>query len=111
MAIYEWSNTSLAYADYCAVSEEDDRKMQWYDDFMGIPLVSINEWIPPVLEQYLGDGKKKRKLSVIGDSPASAMMKLISERAALALSWDVCPDILHKLIAKIILRKVSFENT
>jgi len=107
MAIYEWSNTNLAYAGYLGISEEDEEKMQWYDELMGVPLVSLEEWTPPILEQYLGDGKKKRKLGIVGDSPSSGMIKLISERAAKALS-DIFEK--HALLYPVVLKDVPNEK-
>ncbi|WP_018624959.1 imm11 family protein [Kangiella aquimarina] len=84
---YEWSYPNLTYAGYLAVSESDDEKMQWYDPLMGVPLpTSMNEWEPPLLEQYLGDGKKKRKPSPIGDAPSSGVIHLVSQKAVDALS-------------------------
>lgn len=62
--IYMWSNPSLSYADYGGVSENDEEKLQWYDPIMGVPLpASMDDWEPPHLEQYLGDGKKKKATS------------------------------------------------
>lgn len=85
--IYKWSNPSLSYAGYLAISESDDEKMQWYDPLMGVPLpASTDDWGPPLLEQYLGDGKKKRKPRPIGDSPSSGAVHLVSQKAANALS-------------------------
>ncbi|AOE49525.1 imm11 family protein [Kangiella sediminilitoris] len=85
--IYKWFNPSLSYAGYLAVSESDDERMQWYDPLMGVPLpASMEDWKPPLLEQYLGDGKKKRKPGIIGDSPSSGVVHLVSEKAANALS-------------------------
>lgn len=84
---YKWFNPSLSYAGYLAASEDDEERMQWYDPLMGVPLpTSMNEWEPPLLEQYLGDGKKKRKPGVIDDSPSSGVVHLVSGKAANALS-------------------------
>ncbi|HEY8025828.1 MAG TPA: DUF1629 domain-containing protein, partial [Burkholderiaceae bacterium] len=46
----------------------------------------FGSWIAPQLEQYLGNGRKKRKPAPIGDAPRSAMVNLISHRAVNALN-------------------------
>lgn len=80
-----WSNPSLSYADYGGVSENDEEKLQWYDPIMGVPLpASMDDWVPPHLAQYLVEGKKKPL--VIGDSPSSGAMHLVSKKAAELLS-------------------------
>jgi hypothetical protein len=79
---YRWETTSK-YAGYLGKAEADERKMRWYDTLMGDPLPDLGRWVPPNLEQYL-PGKAKPK--VIGDSPASALVNLISQKAAAELS-------------------------
>jgi hypothetical protein len=87
--IYEWTRADTI-AGYIGKTPGDEEKVRWYDSLMGIPLVPLDDWEPPVLEQYLGGNTKKRKrLKPIGDSPASGPVNIISERAAIALS-DIC---------------------
>lgn len=66
-----WSNSSLTFAGYLGVTDEDEEKVQWDDPVMGEPLPPLELWQQPLLEQYLGDGKKKRKPGIIGDSPST----------------------------------------
>lgn len=103
MKIYEWGNVSMKYAGYLGATEVDERKLRWYDTLMGDPLPSLDSWEPPRLEQYLGEGKKKRKPAIIGDSPSSAGLNLVSQHAADALRdiWDR-----HALLYPVILDDV-----
>jgi len=79
---------AVKYAEYIGVAESDRRKVNWHDPVMGDPLPTIENWVSPTLEQYLGPNNK-RKLKRIGDSPRAAHC-LISARAADALRdiWD-----------------------
>lgn len=95
--IYDWTGAD-EIADYSGKSSADEEKICWHDSLMGVPLVSLVDWDPPILEQYLGGITKKRK--PIGDSPASGPVNIISQRAADALSdiWDQ-----HALLYPVIL--------
>lgn len=89
--IYQWSSSDK-YPGYMGVTDAEQDRIDWYDDFMGEPLPkNFDDWIIPNLEQYLGDGKKKRKLLPIGDAPTAVATNLISEKAAESLK-----DILKK---------------
>ena len=64
------------------VTDEDQARIDWFDDFMGEPLPkNYNDWVVPNLEQYLGDGKKKRKPLPIGDAPTAVQTNLVSVKA------------------------------
>lgn len=105
--IYDWTGADET-AGYLGKSTTDQEKICWYDSLMGVSLVSLEKWEPPVLEQYLGDNPKKRKrLKPIGDSPASGPVNIISERAAIALRdiWDR-----HALLYPVILDDDSDNN-
>lgn len=90
MQIYKWSGPERA-ADYGGVSKADKEKVRWFNAILGIPLVPLDEWVPPVLEQYLGENPRPNvRLRPIGDAPMSGTVNLISEHAAEALRdiWD-----------------------
>ena len=82
---FDWTSTSC-YAEYGGISEEDEQKIAWYDSLLGVPLVSVEDWEPPRLEQYLGENGKKRKPAVIADDVSAAPLHLVSEKAAHTLS-------------------------
>jgi len=90
----------IKYAEYGGITETDSRKMRWYMKDIGDPLPGLGQWTPPRLEQYLGDGKRKRKPAPIGDAPSSGPNRIISQRAADALRdiWDK-----HALLYPVIL--------
>ena len=85
---YRWSGAENG-AEYTGNSERDNRKMCWYDTVLGDPLPMLSEWVSPSLTQYRG-GNGKRKPRPLCDSPSSASINLISQRAAEVLSdiWD-----------------------
>jgi hypothetical protein len=89
MQIYKWSSAEKI-AEYLGKDPADEEKINWFDSIMGIPLVALDEWKPPVLEQYLGENKKRKSLKLIGDAPVSGPVIIISELAANALRdiWD-----------------------
>lgn len=86
--IYLWSNPDMKYAGYIGVTDQDEKSICWDDPVLGEPQPSISQWKPPILQQYLGDGIKKRKPGIIGDAPSSGLYNLISQRAA-----DILADI------------------
>ena len=85
MASYEWSGHS-GYAGYVGKSPNDERRLLWYDDLLGAPLVELREWSPPTVVQYLGDDRKKRKPAPIGDAPRSSQLNMVSQAGASALA-------------------------
>ena len=101
--IYKWRQSSMKYAGYLGITKQDERKLCWYDDLLGDPLPDLSNWETPRLVQYLGEGKKKRKPGIVGDSPSSASLNLISQNAADALTdiWDR-----HALLYPVILDDV-----
>ncbi len=105
--IYLWFNPDMKYAGYLGVTDQDEKSIRWYDHILGEPLPSLSQWEPPVLQQYLGDGKKKRKPGIIGDAPSSGSINLISQRAV-----DVLEDILerHALLYPVKLVDAPDEN-
>jgi hypothetical protein len=79
--IYQWT-FSDNYPGYMGVTDADQNRIDWYDDFMGEPLPeNYKDWTVPTLEQYLGEGRKKRKPLPIGDAPTAVQTNLISEKA------------------------------
>lgn len=80
---YEWSG-SIEYPGYQGVNDHYRESMQWYDDLMGVPLPSKNDWDPPLLEQYLGENGKQDLLA-IGDAPTAGLINLLSRKAAESL--------------------------
>lgn len=83
--IYQWSSSDK-YSGYLGVTDSDQDRIDWYDDFMGEPLPQhFSDWVIPNLRQYLGGGKNKRKLLPIGDAPTSVKTNLISAKAARSL--------------------------
>ncbi len=88
--IYKWSNLSIKYAQYGGTTEKYEEMMCWYDDLMGVPLVPLEEWHPPLLTQYLGEEGKERKPCLLTDVVSAASVHLISEKAknALADIWE-----------------------
>jgi hypothetical protein len=85
MTIYSWVNTAR-YAGYLGESAADERRLRWYDSVMGDSLPTLELWTPPRLRQYSGEGTSKRKPAPLGDSASSALVNLISQRAADALA-------------------------
>lgn len=123
MAIYKWTST-MKYADYGGLTKADDRKLYWTDELSGDPLLPLDQCAPPRLEQYLGDGKKKRKPAKIGDAPNAGSTHLINQRAADALRdvWerDVLlypviledsPEIHYMVVAKHVINCLDREKS
>lgn len=85
MTIYEWSG-SVKVADYGGVTEADDRIRRWYDPILGDPLPPLSKWRAPRLTQYLGEPGQKKRPRPTCDASSSGSLRLISDRAARALS-------------------------
>lgn len=87
--IYEWSNTSLKYAQYGGMTEEDEGAITWYSPVLGTPLPPLSKWKIPTLTQYIGNGDKKSS-RIIADCVSSASIHLISQKAVDLLKdiWD-----------------------
>jgi len=83
------------YAGYVGAAAADDRKVAWYDETLGDPLPPLDQWKPPLLRQYLGEGPVLRKPRKIGDAPSSALANIISPRAAKELAdiWSRHADL------------------
>lgn len=79
----------MKYADYGGASDAEERQMCWHDNLIGDPLPSLEDWKTPRLTQYLGE-KGTRKPGIVGDSPSSGSLNLISQRALDTLQdiWD-----------------------
>lgn len=88
--IYEWSNTSLKYAQYDGITEEFKAAITWYSPILGVPLPPLSEWKVPILTQYIGNGDKKSN-RIIADCVSSASVNLISQKAV-----DLLKDIWEK---------------
>ena len=88
MEILKWCGAEKG-AEYTGVTEEDNKKIRWYDNLLGDPLPGLSDWDPPTLTQYRGSNGK-RALRDLCDAPSSASINLISQRAADSLRdiWD-----------------------
>jgi len=79
-------NSNEKYAEYGGKGDGDQRAVRWFDPLLGDPLPGVDNWSPPSLLQYLGDGKKKRALKTIGDFPGGSANSFIKKEAAERLS-------------------------
>ncbi len=79
--IYKWSSSEKS-AGYIGKSECDDKKVKWYNQILGTPLISLDDWSPPLLVQFLGkESTRLKELNPVTDSVSSSLVHIISQRA------------------------------
>lgn len=83
--IYRWSEPEAA-TSYIGKTEADSAKLDWYNPTIGVPLVDLDSWSPPLLVPYCASGGGgRRQKSVQSDAPKANSVNLISDSAAAAL--------------------------
>ena len=88
MQIFKWCS-SARIPDYIGSDDASDAKISWCDDLSGAPLVHTNDWVPPMLKQYLGDKGKRAPLE-FNDVGSTVSGFIISANAATLLAdiWN-----------------------